>query len=159
MKSMKDFCPKASDAIQAMLDGLQELPSPKFEVAMFTFGDAYYNGSSGCVCYGCAATCAVQKATDTLFDYDSIHKRTARAKAVEVDEADLRRFETAIDKFRCGVADSLLAYYGHNPANFAEASDIAGRKVAWYLTDSNYNEPNELVYIHKYRDYLISLGL
>lgn len=108
MKTMKDFCPKPSDALQAMLDGLREIPGPNFKVDMLNYGHVY-----GDICYGCAATCAIQKATEVRLTPYNIKKTPLRAEAYNVELIDLIDFESALDEARMGRIDDLLRYYGY----------------------------------------------
>ena len=55
------------EAIDAMLIGLETIPNGSFKIDMTTFGNIDNN-----VCYGCAATCALQQLYDVRFTSDNI---------------------------------------------------------------------------------------
>lgn len=108
MRTIKQLAPKLSDALQAMVDGLNKQSKRQdFAVDMSTFGMAE-NG----ICFGCAATCAVQELAQINLTEDCIENAYDRAATFNVTVYDLDTFEKAIDTFRRGNPYVLLAYYG-----------------------------------------------
>lgn len=151
MRKIKDILPKPSDAIQAMIDGLEEQSErPKFQIEMSTFGEA----GAGDVCFGCAATCTIQHAFEHNFTVDEIEGCYNRSEALNVDEEDLDIFEDVIDGFRQGYAFRLLNYYGirRGHPNF---NDL-------YTGDWNmmtFNWKSEIPKVKAYLEQLKTLGL
>jgi len=121
MESIKELIQsKPSIALQAMVDGLREQSKRKdFEIRMSTFGH-----SDNKYCYGCAATCAIQKIANKNLSRENIIVYGQRAKFLNFDPIELNSFELAIDDARigylnrlfnfCGTAAALnkLSYYG-----------------------------------------------
>lgn len=104
---IKDLCPKPSDALQAMVDGLKNHSKREgFSVSMSTFGSAV-----GSICVGCAATCAIQQATGINLTSKSIEDVQARSRRLRVGKEDLYRFEGVIDSVRLGDLQELFDYY------------------------------------------------
>ena len=126
MKSIKELAPKPSDALQAMLTGLKELPEKgKLKVDMDTFGR-----NRGSVCVGCAATACLM----TLSGVDnpeffvslgnSNPSKLSRLRAYNLEDsedslAEFASFENAIDAFRNnGNLSWLGSFYGVNLSEF-----------------------------------------
>ena len=109
IQTFKNKCDgKVSVALQAMIDGLHYQSQRKdFKIAMKSFGD--FNNNNG-VCYGCAATCAVQKLSGVNFCDSSITGELTRAKFLDVNVHDLKDFEDAIDSARNGYLYELFVY-------------------------------------------------
>jgi hypothetical protein len=99
MKKIKDIISKPSQAIRAMCEGLiDQNKRTDFIVNMDTFG-SYIDG----ICYGCAATCAIQNITGrNLTAGEQIERVTNRSKVLRLDHEDLERFEFIIDDVRRG---------------------------------------------------------
>lgn len=113
-KKFKDLLPKPSDAVQAMVDGLlKQSKRKKFVINMGTFGDF---ADEHKVCFGCAATCAIQYITKKNFHpkYGSIKGKSVRAKILNWEYNDLDNFETIIDYVRLGRLYMLFNYYDRN---------------------------------------------
>jgi len=107
MRLIKDIVPKPSDAVQAMIDGLLEQDARKgFKVDMDTFGS-----SMDGICYGCAATCAVQKIAGKDLPADVIGMAREEAEFLGFDLKDVIDFEFAIDDLRAGDTKGLSEYY------------------------------------------------
>lgn len=109
MRTFKELCSgKPSKALRAMVDGLLDAEKREdFKVNFGTFG-ALENG----VCFGCAATCAVQMLSGVSLDGSVIFERSIRAKALDVVYDDLICFEHAIDRAREGYLYQLFDYMG-----------------------------------------------
>ena len=108
MTKIKDIISKPSQALKAMIDGLREQDARQdFKIDMGTYGWV----DPGKVCYGCAATCAVQKVTGINLDIASISLEN-QAHRLGVEESDLDDFQTAIDTARSGSMAELFNYFG-----------------------------------------------
>jgi hypothetical protein len=128
-RSIKELAPKPSDAIKAMLEGLRELPGDEFEVDMGSFGR-----TSGDVCYGCAATCAVFRLGGKVPRSEVMLGFTAQADYLQLNVHELRKFEIAIDHFRMGFPWQLFAFY-RVPFNTTFA-----QRQPWCLQQHNFEE-------------------
>ncbi|MCK5608227.1 hypothetical protein KAR91_40475 [Candidatus Pacearchaeota archaeon] len=88
------------DAVQAMIVGIERQNERKdFEIVMSSYGGKIEIDS---VCYGCAATCAIQELFKKDFTDKRIKDRWNRSEFMDCDEGDLYYFESAIDFFRMG---------------------------------------------------------
>jgi hypothetical protein len=114
MRSIFELAPKPSDAVRAMIDGLREHSKREdFKINMAYFGlkpTLSLLGDSN-ICYGCAATCALQKITGVTLVWETIEE-VGRVKAYDLQYGDMKTFEIAIDGLRCGELNSLFSYYG-----------------------------------------------
>lgn len=98
---------KPSIALQMMIDGLQEQSKrKKFQIAMGTYGSS--DGER--TCYGCAATCTIQKIAKKNFTHELIKQGTDRAKFINADLDELSKFELAIDLSRKGTLSHLFQF-------------------------------------------------
>ena len=113
MKTMKDYLPKAWMAVKAMTDGLNNIPNDNFKLEMISFGHYESNKLGKPICYGCAATCAIQQAVGKRFAPGNISSLKARSEALKIDHIDMDVFEQMIDSLRFGVISSLEDYYDH----------------------------------------------
>lgn len=108
MNTIRDKIKKPSQAVRAMIDGLRRQSNREgFEIDMDTFGQV-----SREVCFGCAATCAVQEIYGDLgadYDFSLTHYR---AKMWGINQSDLEQFEFAIDNLRSGWDGVLFGYFG-----------------------------------------------
>ena len=145
MKTFKDLLPETSDAVQAMYEGLLTQSKRKdFEIDMDSFGK-----SNGKICFGCAATCAVQQATGINLTPASINTLKDRTTKLKIDYEDLHSFEHAIDMFRKGYSELLFYYYG-----FKNCKELGEKyKPNFYLFDDDWEEQMPLVkdYIERLR--------
>lgn len=108
LRSIKDLAPKPSDAIKAMCVGLRrQSQRADFCISMGSFGDASFD-----MCYGCAATCAIQELAQRDLDVDTIIGVSKRADALGLSRRDMYAFEGLIDRVRRGVFGPLFEYYG-----------------------------------------------
>jgi hypothetical protein len=87
---------KASDVIDAMIQGLQNIPE-NFKINMGTYGNSIDE-----VCYGCAATCAVMRISGKTFAPGNILSSILRSKITGYSEFEEKQFERAIDELRLG---------------------------------------------------------
>ncbi|CBA17877.1 hypothetical protein AHIS2_p070 [Acaryochloris phage A-HIS2] len=123
MNTFKTFCPKISDAIQAMYDGLldQDNRGSDYGIDMCHYVTQRHN-----VCFACAATCAIQKATGFTIEPNmiSIMKNSASTADFkddfELEFDELADVEDALDGFRSGAPDCLLEYYEVDPDEIPE---------------------------------------
>lgn len=107
-KTMRELCNgKMWVAVEAMITGLQTIPGEKFYVNMNTYGEPSIRNPG--VCFGCAATCAVQKLTGVMFAPNIIESATKRRDTLGA--RDLLQFESAINALRTGHVDSLVEFF------------------------------------------------
>jgi hypothetical protein len=100
---------KPSLAVKAMVIGLKEAPSlENFVVNMNTFGTADDDED---ICYGCAATVAIQKIAGVRFNTSNIDSDVGKAVAVKTTSIDLIEFERAIDYLRNSNVYAFLHYF------------------------------------------------
>ncbi len=110
MIKITDIITKPSEAIQAMIDGLEASKKWKnFELNMGTFGEA---GKSMDLCFGCAATCTVFNMVGKIPVVGAIEQTKIRSKFLNIDYDDLNTFESAIDDVRRGDFRELFEYFG-----------------------------------------------
>jgi len=107
-RKIKDLAPKPSDALQAMVDGLKaQSKRDDFEIDMRTFG---MKGMT--ICFGCAATCAIQQLAGIDFTMKTgISCEMYRAETLNLEIGEMSRFESVIDNARCGNLSNLLRFY------------------------------------------------
>lgn len=109
MKTFKELCDnKIWKAVDAMLTGLKSQSERcDFKIDMTSFGH-----SKDGVCFGCAATCAVQQLAGENFIPDFIGTMSTQADFLKFDLYDMGAFETAIDELRKGIIYDLVRYFG-----------------------------------------------
>jgi|SRR5688572_1417577 len=131
MLNIKQKVKKPSRALQYMLDGLEKQSRRRvFKINMNTFGQvgspALRGAENSKICYGCAATCAVQEIagknlTPSAFknvDADDYSEGlNVRAKVSRIDAKELSDFEFAIDDFRRGGVSILLQFFNFTSEN------------------------------------------
>ena len=111
-KKFKTILGKPSSAIQAMVDGLRQQSKRKtFTVDMATYGDF---DDEDKVCFGCAATCTVQRAMHKTFRNENIAMIEGRAEFLGADVNDLSDFENAIDNLRVADLFALFDYFNYD---------------------------------------------
>lgn len=113
MTLIKEIITKPSQAVDAMIAGLRrQSRRKKFLIDMDTYG-AYSVSRS--MCFGCAATCALQEIAGKNFvDFFSIRDNALRLKYLGLEEhSDMwyNCFEKAIDELRKGDAERILEYF------------------------------------------------
>ena len=102
-------------AVLVMIEGLKRQDKRQgFEVDMRSFGgitDPKHKANSGTVlCFGCAATCAIQEYFGVDFDAYNILSVRARAGAVNTNEGVVCEFEDAIENLRADDAYCLSVF-------------------------------------------------
>lgn len=111
---------KPSVALQKMVDGLRtQSQRTNFLVTMGSYGCC-----DGKMCYGCAATCAIQATTG--IDYPSDKPFTGpdeRAEIQKIAKEDLQLFEMAIENARSGGLLKLFVFYGVGEKHNEEKHD------------------------------------
>lgn len=127
MKTFKELCDgKMWRAVEAMIVGLEtQSKREDFHVNMTTFGTVAckssfgtfkaeeYHSKTNTVCFGCAATCAVQQLTGiNFYTHHTVDKIIQRAELVSTSYNDLNDFETAIDDLRESDLLMLSQYMG-----------------------------------------------
>ncbi|MCK5608229.1 hypothetical protein KAR91_40485, partial [Candidatus Pacearchaeota archaeon] len=112
-----------------MLIGLETIPNGSFKIDMTTFGNIDNN-----VCYGCAATCALQQLYDVRFTSDNIFKRD---RVLDIDMIALAQFENAVDMFRTGNINFTARYF-RLPCGFQDT-------YQWRMKTRNYKEQFPIV--------------
>lgn len=116
MTNIFDLAPTPSDAIQAMLTGLNKAEKQAgFTPNMNTW--AAYDPQTK-TCFGCAAFCTLAHLTHSGFIFDDTPTSEERAALFFPKDSDnpdtihqFNRFETAIDLLRQGSLHSLFAFY------------------------------------------------
>jgi hypothetical protein len=99
---------KPSKALQAMIDGLRNQSKRNdFRIVMTTFGES--NDKSN-LCFGCAATCAVQELAKTNFTQSTIGSVFLRANKLQFDIDEFTCFEFSMDKARIGDVYDLFTF-------------------------------------------------
>lgn len=106
MKTMVDYCPTPSSAIRAMVNGLRNQSNRKD----FVIDMGYYGLEKGGLCFGCAATCAVQEAAKVNFTVVNIYVGQ-QCETLDVDFEELNHFEGMLNSLRMGRWDHLIEYY------------------------------------------------
>lgn len=107
MRTYKDILGKPSAAVRAMIEGLKDYGNRKdFVVDMKSYG-----GSIDGTCFGCAATCACQKASGVDYNSKNINSEWDRSLVSDVSMADQYCFEACIDELRCGCPQGLMVYF------------------------------------------------
>lgn len=97
---------KPSIALRHMVNGLIKQSKRKnFKIDMGTYGDSH-----GGVCYGCAATCAIQSITKINFTSSSIKTTHDRVGIIEGEFSELNAFESAINQARQGSMRALFYF-------------------------------------------------
>lgn len=112
MTTIRNFISKPSEAVNAMLTGLNHYDeAPWFDIDMGTYG-ASYGVSKDDICFGCAATCALQQITSKDFTPTTIRTTETRAAALGLTVQDLAHFEGVINHLRLGEVKPLFNYFG-----------------------------------------------
>lgn len=90
------------EVLDAMIQGLK---NPSCKVNMNTFGHV----EDG-ICFGCAATNAIQYLSGEKFTPDNIVGESRRAKYLKINPNILTSFEIAIDELRSGCIEMTNIY-------------------------------------------------
>lgn len=133
---------KPSEAAQAMVDGLRaQSKRSDFRIAMDTFGS-----TDGKICFGCAATCAIQVLNKRNFTVEDLcNGGISRRQAIPAEKsAKIARFESAINLFRIGIPIELFDFFEIDYPAFT-------RNQNWHLNDDNWEKqlPKVESYIQK----------
>lgn len=106
MKKITDYISKPSEALKAMVDGLINQSKRKdFKIDMKYFG----RGVKG-VCFGCAATCAIQQITGRKFTATNVGDEDFE-KREKVMKVDYCVFEDCINLARKGIMYDLFNFF------------------------------------------------
>jgi len=106
MKSIKEQLKVPSAALQAMVDGLRKQSKRKdFVINMSTYGE-----SRGEICFGCAATCAVQQISGINLTVEDIDVANQSLK-LGYDFDHLSAFEMSINAARLGDMYLLFLFF------------------------------------------------
>jgi hypothetical protein len=110
MKSIRETLKVPSAALQAMVNGLRKQSKRSdFKIDMGTFGDAY-----GGVCYGCAATCALQEISGIDFTLENMLWHNL-PYATPFSGQEISDFEDVIDAARSGYLLPLFTFFHLHP--------------------------------------------
>jgi len=143
---------RPSQAVRAMIDGLLAADRREgFKVDMNTF-ERYFEG----ICYGCAATCALQQmgGYPLIFDTSGVHRHVWATRREMMEQFVL--MESAIDFFRLGVIKNLLKFYGYNYLGWLKAcADDAPEKL--YMTNGTWRD--QIPVAEQWVEFLESKGL
>lgn len=123
---IRDIVTKPSEALQAMVDGLKEQDEREdFEIDMDVWGMVRNK-----MCFGCAATCAIQKIAGKNLNHDIpkeyMDKSTGEIRAVHLHEEILglettqeaTDFECAINNARKGKLPLLFKFFDIYPVDY-----------------------------------------
>jgi hypothetical protein len=123
MQTFKELCNgKMHVAVQAMIDGLKTHSKREdFIIKMSTYGEL----SEKNICFGCAATCAVQQLSGVTFTADKIRSKFPAVKGYSIDllpssqavlldmkSSDINHFEESINALRQTGIGPLMTYFG-----------------------------------------------
>lgn len=109
MRKISDIISKPSEALHAMVNGLNESKTWKnFELDMDTYGEVSRDVT---ICFGCAATCTVYAIAKKQPENNSILTIGLRSMALDFEHTDLYLFETLIDSARRGLMKPLFHYF------------------------------------------------
>jgi len=139
VKTFREILGVPSAALQAMVDGLRLYGNRlDFKIDMGTFG-SNENG----VCFGCAASCCVQKVLgkNLLSGGDGIEIPVVRARFFGTAVEDLGDFEWAVDGARSGSLSCLLGYFGINEMTHQSIVELNGQ---WGVNDTIWDSRYEL---------------
>lgn len=148
---IRNYVQKPSQLLQLMVDGLNKQSArPDFAIQMDTFGT-----SRGSMCYGCAATCALQELAKVSFTTDDINSTEERAEATGFTWFEVDKFELAVEMARVGRLDKMC----ENAALIIEGfpAHLPFPEKGWWLR--NYNWREELPKVESYIELLKSQGL
>lgn len=101
------------EVIDAMIQGLK---NPSCQIDMHTYGS-----SKKGMCFGCAATNAIQYLADKKFTPDNINDVDSRSQYLNINVRYLEYFEDAINNLRCGyisLANLRLNNLGIKPIEY-----------------------------------------
>ena len=149
LKSIKELCPKPSDAVMAMVNGLRKQSKRKnFRIRFSSFGSREYaDGTDKIICFGCAATSAIQFIANKNFTGEEIDTRAERGEFLGFDKNELQDFEEAIDNLRNGWVRALFFFYGLNYSDYFALLQPMKERLE-DLHDLNWKEE-----IHHYEDF------
>lgn len=109
MRTFYELCEgKMWRAVEAMIVGLEtQSKREDFIINMSLFGEY---SEKRTVCFGCAATCAVQQLTGINLTASNI-RQLGHPAALNTEYEDTIAFEGAIDNLRTGYIDELAEYF------------------------------------------------
>ena len=140
LRGREGFC----TAVTAMIAGLNvQDERENFTINMEDYGDSHYDDDMGEVmCFGCAATCAIQQYFGVDFDEDDIFQDTKRAAAVNLNIKTYNWFEGAIDSLRRADTYHLADFcqLNENDKSFVKHSFGALRELDNCSWDRNLYE-------------------
>jgi len=152
MRKIRDIISKPSEALRAMVDGLLEQSQREdFLIEMSDWGSATEK-----VCFGCAATCTLQKVAGINLmpgtQRYGVGNLDWRSDQLGLDENDVNHFENAMNDARMGDLETLFEYFD---------IDVQGlgliRDYEWYLHNDNWRK--QLPQVEETIQYLISKGV
>ena len=118
-------------AVEAMIKGLHKQDKRgDFYVDMNSYGGAGGKKSSvrKLVCYGCAATCAIQEFSGINLNTYNISNRSLRAAAANLTLDSVAQFEYSIDALRIGSVNALSDFCQLDMNDIKHA-----RQIFWVL--------------------------
>lgn len=141
-KLIRTIVPKISDALQAMVDGLRKQSKRSdFKISMGTYGSSVLTNededegpNNPYICYGCAATCAVQEIAQKDLTCEDLlsEDRNDQAIALGFYKQDIYEFESAINQARMGYLIEMAVYY-KIPYHYLPPTDNR-----WSMRDSTW---------------------
>lgn len=128
-RMIRDIISKPSEAVYYMIKGLlRHSKRPDFEVRMKHWYDTNLDRT---ICYGCAASCAVQEITGVQFkaaDYAGgmTGQLAYHASCTGMEYKDLSDFERAVDQIRCGNVVPIFMYFDISCPKLVTYNSYAG---------------------------------
>ena len=108
LRGREGFC----TAVAAMITGINNQDErDDFTINMEEYGDYLHDDETGeTMCFGCAATCAIQEYFGVDFDEDDIRHDSGRAAAVNLNLKTYNYFEGCVDGLRRAEAYHLADF-------------------------------------------------
>ena len=112
-KRILSLIPNISDAIQAMVDGIEDAiiniqnRNTRIVLNMETYGEVTKDG----ICYGCAATVAIEKVFKQLYDKNNIGSVNDRANYMGIHVSVLNHLEIMFNSLRQADFSQLVYLY------------------------------------------------
>jgi hypothetical protein len=145
---------KPSAAIRAMIEGTKEQDlRDDFAIDANTYGNVSIEHPE--LCFGCFATCAVQKIAKRNLTVETIYSVGTRAEALGIYVFDLDAFEEAMDVLRVDDPLEMLHYFGLS--DYIDQESLLPANPLPCLSTRNWRE--ELPAYEKYAEQLEALGL
>ena len=139
-KRILSLIPNISDAIQAMVDGIEDAINYRdcFRFDMETFGYAEELEGGPYFCYGCAATVAIEKIFNQLYDEDNIYPLENRANYMDISIYVLDRIEKMFHDL-CNDVNFYQLDYLYDRYTIDDVVELLRSHIPGF---DDYNNPN-----------------